>query len=147
MIATCGAGVTAAAGTGLAHHLFVELFTFDKSLSKDRHLGSPRHAFAHCEGSAAAAPLRARISVSVSFSGLELSFPLPIIDLVSHYLTNNLIGRRLILWRCLSGKEHSSTNSLSRLSLSFPRLSKTIRQITDVLLSSTPPIAELTCMP
>ena len=34
MITTCDAGVTAAAGTGLAHHLFAELFTLGKSLLK-----------------------------------------------------------------------------------------------------------------
>ncbi len=34
MIATCDAGVTAAAGTSLSHRLFAELFTFGKSLAK-----------------------------------------------------------------------------------------------------------------
>ena len=32
MIATCGAGVTAAAGTSLTHHLFAKVFTLGKSL-------------------------------------------------------------------------------------------------------------------
>ena len=31
MITTCGAGVTAAAGTRLTHHLFANLFTVGKS--------------------------------------------------------------------------------------------------------------------
>ena len=31
MSATRGAGVTAAAGTGLSHHLFVKVFTLNKS--------------------------------------------------------------------------------------------------------------------
>ena len=40
MVTTCGAGVTAAAGTGLAHHLFVKLFTLNKSPLKVSTLGS-----------------------------------------------------------------------------------------------------------
>ncbi len=40
MIATRGAGVTAAAGTSLSHHLFAKLFTLGKSLAKLSTLGS-----------------------------------------------------------------------------------------------------------
>ena len=97
MIATCGAGVTAAAGTGLAHHLFLKLLTLEKSLPEGKHSGFPYHTFVHCKVFVAAAPLRARTLVSVSFSGLGLSSPLLIFGLVSLYLTNNLISRRLIL--------------------------------------------------
>ena len=68
-----------------------------KALLKARHLGSPYHTFVHCKGFAPAAPRGARASISVPFSGLPLSRPLPIIGLVSLYLTNYLIGRRLIL--------------------------------------------------
>ena len=32
MVATCDAGVTAAAGTSLTHHLFSKVFTLEKSL-------------------------------------------------------------------------------------------------------------------
>ncbi len=39
MITTRGAGVTAAAGTGLAHHLFVKVFTLDKSSPEASTLG------------------------------------------------------------------------------------------------------------
>ncbi len=39
-IATRGAGVTAAAGTSLTHHLFAEIFTLGKSLAKQSTLGS-----------------------------------------------------------------------------------------------------------
>ncbi len=93
MVATCDAGVTAAAGTGLAHHLFAELFSLDKSFTLVKHLRSPYHTFVHCKGFAAAAPLRARASVSVPFSGLGLSSPLLIIGMVSLYLAINLISR------------------------------------------------------
>ena len=85
-----------------------------------------------------AAPLRARALVSVPFSRTVLSYPLLIIGLVSRYLTNSLISRRLILWRNLSKKELSSINLLSGITLSFPRLFQTIGQIIDVLLSITP---------
>ena len=40
-IATCGAGVTAAAGTRLAHHLFAKIFTLSKSPAKLSTQGSP----------------------------------------------------------------------------------------------------------
>ena len=99
MIPTCGAGVTAAAGTGLTHHLFVKILTLNKSSAKAKHLESPYHTFVHCKGFATAASLKIRASTSVPFSGLELSLPLLIVVLVSHYLTNKLISRRLILWR------------------------------------------------
>ena len=94
-----------------------------------------------------AAPLRARALVSVPFSRTVLSYPLLIIGLVSRYLTNSLISRRLILWRNLSKKELSSINLLSGITLSFPRLFQTIGQIIDVLLSLSPTSEEiLTCM-
>ena len=109
-----------------------------KAYPEGRHLGYPYHAFAHCKGFATAAPLRARTLVSVSFSGPGLSSPLLIIGLVSLYLTNYLISRRLILWHCFSEKTHSSSFLLSGFILNFSRLSQTIRQIIDVLLSRMP---------
>ena len=105
MIATRGAGVTAAAGTGLTHHLFVKIFTLDKSSLESKHLGSPYHTFVHCKGFLPAAPLRARTLISVSFSGLPLSRPVLIFALVSLYLTNKLISRQLILWRRNFGRK------------------------------------------
>ena len=41
MIATCGAGVTAAAGTRLAHHLFAKIFAIGKSLTISKALRVP----------------------------------------------------------------------------------------------------------
>ena len=75
-----------------------------KALLKVKHLGFPYHTFVHCKGFAPAAPRGARASISVPFSGLPLSRPLPIIGLVSLYLANNLIGRRLILRHEFEGK-------------------------------------------
>ena len=95
-----------------------------KALLKVRHLGFPYHTFVHCKGSAPAAPRRARASISVPFSGLPLSRPLSIIGLVSLYLTNNLIDRRLIL-RHKFKKKHLpvefSYQGLSSVSRGYPR--------------------------
>ena len=109
-----------------------------KAYLEGRHLGYPYHACAHCKGFATAAPLRARTLVSVSFSRPGLSSPLLIIGLVSLYLTNYLISHRLILWHCFSEIEHSSIFLLSGVILNFSRLSPTIRQIIEVLLSRPP---------
>ncbi len=117
------AGVTAAAGTGLAHHLFVKVFVLDKSSPVGKHFGSPYHTFVYCKGFPPAAPLRARALFSVPFSRLPLSRPVLIFGLVSHYLANNLISRHPILrHRSFEEKYNSSINSLSGISLSFPRL-------------------------
>ena len=109
-----------------------------KACTMCKHLGSPYHTFVHCKGFAPAAPRRARTSISVSFSGLPLSRPLRIFGLVSHYLSNNLIRRRLIHRPCVSGKGHSRACPLWSVILSFPRLSSAHGQIIDVLLSSSP---------
>ena len=93
-----------------------------KAYPKGRHLGFPYHTYVHCKVFPAAAPLRARALISVPFSGLGLSSPLPISGLVSLYLTNSLISRRLILWRKLSEIKHSSSYFLSGVSLSFPEV-------------------------
>ncbi len=124
MVPTRGAGVTAAAGTRLSHHLFAKLFTFGKSLPKGKHLEFPYHTFVQCKGFAPAAPRRARACISVPFSRLPLSRPLRIVGLVVHYTTNNLIRRRLILRRYLYRKIHSRINPVFDISLSFPRLSR-----------------------
>ena len=118
-----------------------------KAHVKREHLGFPYHTFVHCKGFAPAAPLRARDSVSVPFSGLPLSRPLRIFGLVSLYLANNLIRRRLILEHYFSRKALSSLNSISGITLSFPRLFQTQGQIIDVLLSFSPvPEGARTCM-
>ena len=122
MIPTSGAGVTAAAGTGLSHHLFSKLLMLGKSLSLDRHLESSYHTFVHCKVFATAASLRTRASISVPFSRLELSLPLLIIVLVSHYLTNKLISRRLILWHVSFQGKYISVIILYSVLLSVSRI-------------------------
>ena len=60
------------------------------------HAASLRQAFAHCGIFSTAATRRCLASVSVPMLGAMLSHPLPVIALVSHYLTNKLIGRGLL---------------------------------------------------
>src|SRR3989338_3548660 len=111
------------------------------------HWEFPYRTCVHCKGFAPAAPLRARVSVSVPFSGLPLSRPVLIVGLVVLYTTNSLISRQLILWHCFSAGEHSSIPCPSGFNLSFPRVSQTKGQIIDVLLSIQPvPCGPLTCM-
>ncbi len=109
-----------------------------KAYALHKHLEFPYHTCVYCKVFAAAAPRRARTSISVSFSGLPLSRPVQIKGLVSHYLTNYLICRRLILWPLVLEKFCSKSLLLSGIVLSFPRLSQTISQIIDVLLSISP---------
>ncbi len=72
-----------------------------KTHARHEHSEFPYHTCVHCKGFAAAAPRRARTSVSVSFWGLPLSRPLRIFGLVGLYPANSLIRRRPIV-RCRS---------------------------------------------
>ncbi len=63
------------------------------------HAASLGQAFAHCPRFLAAAPRRSRGRVSVPFWLVVLSDQLPVIGLVGHYPTNNLIGRGPLQWR------------------------------------------------
>ena len=121
---TRAAGITAAAGTGLAQPLFLNHLTVQKSEDyMPSHSGSPYRAVAQCKGFAPAAPRRARYLVSDTVSGLLLSQPVPIIGTVGRYPTVNLIGRSHILWRrSISDLLYSKMQALFRISLSFPRL-------------------------
>ena len=91
------------------------------------HSGSPYRTLVQCKGFAPAAPRRARNLVSDSVSGLLLSQPVPIIGTVGRYPTVYLIGRSHILRRrSLSDSPHSSVGAVSRISLSFPRVSASV---------------------
>ncbi len=63
------------------------------------HAASLRQGCPHCERFSTAASRRSLGSVSVPVWLTILSDQLPVIALVSHYLTNKLIGRGLILKR------------------------------------------------
>ena len=60
------------------------------------HAASHRRAFAHCGCLSTAASLRSLGSISIPVWLTTLSGQLPIIALVSRYLTNKLMGRGLI---------------------------------------------------
>ncbi len=60
------------------------------------HAASHCHAFAHCKRFSTAASRRSLGSVSVPVWLTILSDQLPVFALVSHYLTNKLIGRELL---------------------------------------------------
>ncbi len=58
-----------------------------------------RQGCPHCAIFLAAATRRYMVRVSVPLWGITLSRPLPVLALVSFYLTNKLMGRRLLLKR------------------------------------------------
>ena len=97
MDTTCAAGITVAAATGLAQHLFAKLTKLGKRFTEVNRSDSPHHAYAHCGVCAPAARRSARALVSVPFSGLMLSHPLQVIGLVGRYPANCLIRRSLIV--------------------------------------------------
>ena len=63
------------------------------------HAALLHQAFAHCAIFPTAATRRCLARVSVPVWGVTLSGPLPIVALVSRYLTNKLIGRMPISYR------------------------------------------------
>ena len=63
------------------------------------HAASLRQAFAHCAIFPIAATRRCRARISVPLWLTDLSVQLPVTALVSHYLTNKLMGRRLFFKR------------------------------------------------
>ncbi len=121
--------------------ILLDFYSRQKAYAKHRHSEFPYHTFVYCKVFALAILRRVRTLISVSSSGIPLSRPLPIFGLVGHYPTNYLIGCRLILWRNLSEKKHCSINHLFGVSLSFPRLSRTKGQITDMLWNCLPVLA------
>ncbi len=114
------------------------IFDLAKAHAKHEHSGFPCQAFAHCRVFATAAPRRAGTSFSVSLSGLPLSWPVRILGLVVRYTTNCLIRRRPILRPCVSTIDHCRSGRLSGVTHSFPCLSPTLGQVSDVLLSLAP---------
>ncbi len=104
----CLLRITAAAGTKLAEASFglaqlTRLFTGIACLPLTAvytpegfilHAALLRQACAHCGRSVTAASRRSLGSVSVPMWRANLSVPLPVVALVSRYLTNKLIGHR-----------------------------------------------------
>ena len=94
------------------------------------HAASLDQAFAHCRIFSTAATRRCMTRIAVSSLGVALSRPLPVIALVSHYLTNKLIGPRPLPKRIatLPVKDH---RELIRLSASYARLRSTYQGVTN----------------
>lgn len=90
--------ITAAAGTHITQLLFANLSKVGKRSQRD-HSKFLCHTFVYCRIFAPAAPRRARVLISVPFSGLLLAKPVRITGLVGLYPANNLIRRRPILER------------------------------------------------
>ncbi len=63
------------------------------------HAASLRQGFPHCAICLTAASRRSLDRVSVPVWPIALSGRLPIVALVSRYLTNKLMGRELLRWR------------------------------------------------
>ena len=85
------------------------------------HAASLHQAFAHCGRFSTAASRRSMDRVAVPLLGIMLSHPLPVIALVSHSLTNKLIGRRRLRKRLPCGNLYSYENyqELAPLSRSY----------------------------
>ena len=96
---TCAAGITVAAATGLARHLFAKRATLGKRFTEVNRSDSPHQASAQCGVCAPAARRSARALVSVPFSGPILSYPLQVIGMVGRYPAICLIRRSLIARR------------------------------------------------
>ena len=100
------------------------------------HAASLHQAFAHCGIFSTAATRRCLDSVSVPMLGAILSYPLPVIALVSHYLTNKLIGPRL-LSKWLAPLPFRDYRVLANLSASYPRLRGRFQGVTNSFATRT----------
>ena len=101
----CTVRLTAAAGTNLARassgdHSFCSPPTgVYNPRAFIHHAASLGQACAHCRRFSTAASRRSLASVSVPVTRATLSRPLPVVALVSRYLTNKLIGHETLLRR------------------------------------------------
>ena len=107
------------------------------------HAASLHQACAHCEKFSTAATRRCLDRVSVPVWLVVLSDQLPVLALVSRYLTNKLIGRGLIKKRQALRSptldlERCHPRSTFGISSPFSELSPTSGRITHVLRTLTP---------
>jgi hypothetical protein len=102
------------------------------------HAALLRQAFAHCAISLTAASRRSLGRLSVPVWGTTLSGPLPVVGLVSHYLTNYLMGRSPL------PQPHKFTRRLlgppcpCGISRAFARVSPAEGQVSYVLRTRSP---------
>ena len=102
------------------------------------HAASLRQPCGHCAIFPTAASRRSLGRISVPMWGAILSDPLPVVALVSRYLTNELIGREPLPAHSLAGALlHIPEEAWSPCGISpgFPGLSQSSGQVTHVLLT------------
>ena len=97
-----------------------------------------RQAFAHCAIFPTAASRRSLGRVSVPVWPVALSGRLPVVALVSHYLTNKLIGRESIPDRKTFQTVEMPLRLVSGISSCFQLLFQSLGQVTHVLLTRSP---------
>ncbi len=102
------------------------------------HAASLHRAFAHCARFPDANSRRSLDHVSVPVWPSVLSDRLPIVALVSHYLTNKLIGRGPILQRRNFHSQVMPPGMISGISSGFPLLSPSAGHVAHVLLTHSP---------
>ena len=95
-------------------------------------------ASAHCPIFPTAASRRSLGRVSVPVWPVTLSGRLPVEALVSHYLTNKLIGRESIPNRKTFQTVPMRICFISSISSGFPKLFQSLGQVTHVLLTRSP---------
>ena len=108
------------------------------------HVTSLRQTFVHCGRFSTAASRRSMGRISVPFMGVALSRPLPVIDLVSYYLANYLIGRRPFPKR-IAALPLQDYGELPRLSTSCTPLWGMYPRVTKPFAGCL--AAPVTCMP
>ena len=112
------------------------------------HAVSLRQTFVHCAKFPVAATRRCRFRVSVTLWPIMLSHRLAVVGLVSHYLTNYLIARRLLQKRpkSLILRSHAV---LPHLSVGYPPLLGKFLRVThpSATLNSPKGVYRSTCMP
>ena len=102
------------------------------------HAASLRQGFPHCEKFSTAATRRCLDRVSVPVWLVVLSDQLPVVALVSRYLTNKLIGREPILDRRSFPPLQMSKEVVSGISSCFQLLFQGQGQVAHVLLTRSP---------
>ena len=103
------------------------------------HAALLHQACAHCAISPTAASRRSLGRVSVPMWPVNLSVRLPIVDLVSRYLTNYLIGREPIFQRIAPLISVTCVTNIScGISVCFQTLSPSERQVAHALLTRPP---------
>ena len=102
------------------------------------HAASLRQGCPHCGRSSTAASRRSLGSVPVPVRPTNLSVRLPVFALVSRYLTNKLIGHRLLPGRQALRSPPFTISGPSGISTRFQVLFRALGQMIDVLLALSP---------